>query len=425
MKKNNLLLIIFMIFSSCDCDQELLEEVLGNPCYTDQDGNVIEIKKTDPIYSDKNVGTCSTGKTKRDLKNNLICVDEVKAKEEECNNLDDNCNYLIDEDFGGHQLIRPYYSILNTCIGIGVCSYTDQECIEGDWVCNYPDNYGKEICDGRDNDCDGERDEDTDDDPIFEPEDRYIYTADTDTINVGECRAGYKECIDGVVSIRNMRTPVPEICGNDDDDDCDGATDERESENIQNDFALIIDYSGSMSQNIDSVADALCSWSIQGILQDSRFAVIGIGYVGPGNNREIKVLTDFTDSGTACQVIRNANRPQFSGGSEYQLNAAFNSNDTSAAYGYVNWISNNRRVFIFSDEVLQQDFQPTVEEAIEIVVQQCTEIGYIIGAFISYNVSDQALWVELTQRCNGFVDYLSPNPQQMIDQLNYWVGTDC
>jgi hypothetical protein len=425
MKKNNLLLVVFMLFGSCECDQEPLGEVLGNACYIDREGEIVEIQQNSEEYKEKNIGICSTGKTDRDSDKKLICVGQVSPKEEECNNLDDNCNGYVDDESSGYALVRPFYSERNTCISLGVCRYADEMCVNGEWFCGYPDNFGKEVCDGKDNDCDGDTDEDTDEDPIFNDDERYIYTADADTINVGECRAGYKECIDGVVSIRNMRTPVPEICGNDDDDDCDGATDERESEDIQNDFALIIDYSGSMSQNIDSVADALCSWSIQGVLQDSRFAVIAIGYTGPENNRQIKVLTDFTDSGTACQVIRNANRSQFSGGSEYQLNAVFNSNDTSAAYGYVNWISNNRRVFIFSDEVLQQDFQPTVEEAIEIVVQQCTEIGYIIGAFISYNVLDQALWVELTQRCNGFVDYLSSNPQQMIDQLNYWVGTDC
>jgi hypothetical protein len=425
MKKSNLLIIIFALFGSCECSQEPLEEVYGNPCYTDSHGNVIQVSETSKDFKNKNVGICSTGKTDKDSSGKLSCVGEVLSREEECNGLDDNCNRLIDDDFGGSELNYPYYSNKNTCIGEGICRYAEQKCIDGEWMCFYPIGYGEEICDGRDNDCDGESDEDTSDEPIFEPGERYVYTADPDTINVGECRAGYKECVDGIVNIRSMRTPIPEICGNDDDDDCDGVTDERESEDIQNDFALIIDYSGSMSQNIDSVADALCSWSIQGVLQDSRFAVIGIGYVGPGNNREIKVLTDFTDSGTACQVIRNANRPQFSGGSEYQLNATFNSNDTNAAYGYVNWISDNRRVFIFSDEVLQQDFQPTIEGAIEIIVQQCTEIGYTIGAFISYNVLDQALWVELTQRCNGFVDYLTSNPQQMIDQLNYWVGTDC
>jgi hypothetical protein len=66
-----------------------------------------------------------------------------------------------------------------------------------------------------------------------------------------------------------------------------------------------------------------------------------------------------------------------------------------------------------------------VQEAIEMVVAQCVEQNYIIGAFIEYNIFDQTLWIELTQRCGGFLEYLSTSPSQMIDTLNYWVGTDC
>lgn len=425
MKKSNLLWIILMIFGSCECAQDPLIEVLGNPCYINRQGEIVEIQQNTQEYEEKNIGICSTGKTDRDKDKILICVGQVSPKQEECNNLDDNCNGYIDDSYGGYPLTKSFYSLHNTCNPLGVCKYTDQICVEGEWLCRYPDNFGAEVCDGEDNDCDGETDEDTYDDPIFDAEDRYVYSADLDTLNVGECRAGYKECVDGVVSIRNMRTPIPEICGNDDDDDCDGVTDEIEDDGTESEFALIIDYSGSMSYIIESVADALCSWSVQGVLQNSRFAVIAIGYYGPENDRETKVLTDFTDSATACNVIRNANRPQFAGGTEHQLNATFNANDPTAPSGYVNWSSATRRVLIFSDEQLQQDFRPTVEEAIESVVEQCTQIGYTIGVFINYNVLDQPLWVDLTQRCNGFLDYLSHNSQQMIDQLNYWVGTDC
>ena len=425
MKKNNLLLVVFMLFGSCECDQEPLGEVLGSACYVDREGEIVEIQQDSEEYKEKNIGICSTGKTDRDSDKKLICVGEVSPKEEDCNNLDDNCNGYIDDDSSGYPLVRPFYSERNTCISLGVCRYADEMCVNGEWFCAYPDNFGKEVCDGRDNDCDGDTDEDTDEDPIFDDGERYIYTADFETINIGECRAGYKECVNGVVSVRNMRTPIPEICGNDDDDDCDGVIDEVENSSVQNDFALIIDYSGSMSDVIDMVADALCSWSSQGVLQNSRFAVIAIGYVGPNNNRQMKVLTDFTNSGSACQVIRMANRTDYAGGAEYQLNATFNANDINSVNGYVNWSGDNRRVIIFSDEILQQDFEPTVESAIDIVVQQCTELSYTISAFIKYDIADQALWVDLTQRCNGFIDYLYYNPQQMIDQLNYWVGTDC
>ena len=366
MKASNLLLIILILFGSCQCNQEPLEEVLGNPCYTEYNNEVIQISKTSSAYEERNIGICSTGITQKDDKDKIICVGEIPPEPEECNNLDDNCNGIVDDDFSGYPLRRPYHSLNNTCIPLGVCRYSSQECVDGNWFCNYPDDYGNEFCDGKDNDCDGDIDEDTEDEPIFDDGDRYVYTADPDTINIGECRAGYKECVDGIVSIRNMRTPIPEICGNDDDDDCDGATDEVENSSLQNDFALIIDYSGSMEMIIDSVADALCSWSSQGILQNSRFAVIAIGYAGPNNDREMKLLSDFTDSGTACQIIRMANIAQFAGSIENQLNASYDIADANSVR-HVSWSNNNKRVIIFSDEMLQQDFASTVEEAIDII----------------------------------------------------------
>ena len=96
-----------------------------------------------------------------------------------------------------------------------------------------------------------------------------------------------------------------------------------------------------------------------------------------------------------------------------------------ASGAYAAYVSSYNSILIFSDEMMQQDFRPTVEEAIEVVVEQCTGEGYIIGAFVDYNTPDQALWVDLTQSCGGFIDYLSPNPQQMINTLNYWIGSDC
>lgn len=425
MKRNNLLLIMFIIFGSCECNQESLEEVLGNPCYIDEYGKIVEISESSEIYKDINVGICSTGKTQRDDNDNLICDGVVSEREEDCNNLDDNCNGMVDESQTGYPLSRPFYSPENTCWPTGICGYAEQECHNGDWVCYYPSSFGKEVCDGDDNDCDGDIDEDTNDDPIFSTEERYVYSGDPDTINIGECRAGYKECVNGVISIRNMRTPIAEICGNGDDDDCDGVTDENEDDPVQNDIVLIIDYSGSMSTMIDIVADALCSWTSQGVLVNSRFAVIAIGYNGEFSNRQMKILTDFTDSGTACQIIRNANTPQSSGGIELQLDATYNASNPNSVNGYVNWTNNNKKVLIFSDEQMQQQFQPTIAAAIEAIVQQCTEADYTIGAFIKYDIVDQSLWVDLTQRCNGFLDYLNNNPQDMIDTLNYWIGTDC
>lgn len=423
MKKSSLLLILFS-FLSCECDQEPLEEVLGNPCYTNGTGEIITVKKFSYDYEKANIGACSTGFTDKNENGTLICSGEIRATEETCNGIDDNCNQYIDDDYSGYAMYYPYYSEKNTCVSSGVCKYSAQECVDGQWICHYPAAYGPEVCDGWDNDCDDQVDEDTEEEPLFTEEERFVYSGDPSTINIGECRAGYKECVDGVVSVRNMRTPTTEICGNDDDDDCDGATDELENTNTVNDFALVIDYSGSMNGIIDSVADALCAWSSQGTLQTSRFAVVAVGFAG-GGNREIQLLTDFTDSGTACDIMRVNNTYYNSGFMEYQLDAIFDINNPQSEQLYLDWQSENRKVITFSDEMLQQGIAPTIEEAIEMIVQQCQDVGYIIGSFVRYNIQDQTRWVDMTQRCGGFLDYLSYNPTEMIEQLNYWLGSNC
>ncbi len=428
MKLRSFLMLALLVVGSCDCDkQEPLQEVLGNPCYTGLFGEVIEINTEDPLYEQLNIGACSSGLTARDSEENLVCVGEIKEKQEICNNIDDNCNGYVDDRWNGIPISLQPHNPDNECVGVGVCSYAIQECIEGSWRCVYPQSYGKEVCDGVDNDCDGETDEDTFEDPLFVDGERYVYTGDPETINVGECRAGYKECANGREEIRNMIIPVPEICGNGDDDDCDGVTDEDETGDDPTDFVFIIDFSGSMQYLIDQASNAICGWSSQGVLQNSRFAVVAIGLTDNtvNNTRQIMVLNDFADSSTACDSIVRYNTASYQGHLEYQLSAVYE----ASLLGHPNslsWSANNeRKVLIFSDEGLQQDIANSVLEAIEMVVTQCIEQDYSIGAFIKYNIYDENLWLDLTQRCGGFLDYLSTRPQEMIDMLNYWVGSGC
>jgi hypothetical protein len=135
-------------------------------------------------------------------------------------------------------------------------------------------------------------------------------------------------------------------------------------------------------------------------------------------------LTDFTDSNTACHVLRINNQPMYSGGLEYQLDAIYNGNDQTDSL-YVDWQNTNRKVIVFSDEEIQQFMFQSIQDGLGMVSQQCYENGYSVSAFISFDVPNQSQWVDLTQNCGGFIDYLTSDPQRMIDSLNYWVGTEC
>lgn len=90
----------------------------------------------------------------------------MPLQSEQCNNFDDNCNQLIDED-----LTAPCYTGPEGTIYVGICEPGEMVCDAGTWGAEDP-NTGlftpnlcdgeitpqPEICDGEDNDCDGETD---------------------------------------------------------------------------------------------------------------------------------------------------------------------------------------------------------------------------------------------------------------------------
>ena len=128
-----------------------------------------------------------------------ICDPQIGqvAQKEECNNYDDNCNELIDED-----LYAQCYSEDPTTLYVGICQPGITQCVEGTWG-----NYHPETNDFIPGFCDGE-----------------------------------------VV-------PQEDVC-NGVDDDCDGVTDSGE-ELEPTDILFIVDWSGSMDTEIFSVMAAL------------------------------------------------------------------------------------------------------------------------------------------------------------------------
>jgi hypothetical protein len=135
------------------------------------------------------------------------CVSEVAVSDERCDEVDNDCDGEVDED--------------DVCVN--VCCYDDiceGVCAMGSTgaggACEAPDSYGDEVCDGLDNDCDG----DTDEDGMLFDEDA---CADT---GLFECGAGTSECVEGVPTCVSPGEPETEVCDGD-DNDCDGETDEE------------------------------------------------------------------------------------------------------------------------------------------------------------------------------------------------------
>jgi len=141
------------------------------------------------------------------------CVPIDGDAQELCNGLDDDCDGEVDENLGPPNI---------ACRPFGVCADTEPICdgING-WVCRYDDpryNQFEDPCDGYDNDCDGETDED------FPEKGEPCHAGD------GLCRrSGRWVCTDDGHALRcdahaAPDAAVPEVC-NGIDDDCDGIVD--------------------------------------------------------------------------------------------------------------------------------------------------------------------------------------------------------
>ncbi len=148
----------------------------------------------------------------------------TKPSAEVCNGLDDDCDGQTDEpDFGQTQLADEGVQTCGSEIERGECKRGLLYCKDGSLSdCRGGVSASAEICDGLDNDCDGITDNGADGSPLSEE----CFTGEASKKGVGACKAGRRTCVSGQFgSCIGEVLPKTETC-NGEDDDCNGVIDD-------------------------------------------------------------------------------------------------------------------------------------------------------------------------------------------------------
>jgi hypothetical protein len=163
-------------------------------------------------------GLCQVSVTACDAQGNPVpCVPLQPAPAEACGNgQDDDCDGATDEGcVCTSGATQACYSGAPGTKDKGVCKGGTQTCTNGQWGgCLGEITPAIEICDNKDNNCEGHIDEGN-------PGGGMACT----TAMPGPCAPGTMTCMGAALTCKSNVSPVPEVCGDGIDNDCTGVVD--------------------------------------------------------------------------------------------------------------------------------------------------------------------------------------------------------